>query len=339
MFIRPWLDTFTFAASGHPAETADSDPADEPEEKPEAEVTETVEDAGDSSATETAEASPPDFGEYMKSHGLEFDSPETLKSQLDAARQAQAERDQVRQQMLWLMHNQQQMAAAQNQPAPKQPEKPKLPWGEAPDWKPEYREGFDVDSNGNVIVKPGYPVDLTQRQAAYTKWLNSGVHQLLTSPETLLSYVQPQIDERAKAIAAEHVRQLHLQMRLEQYEKENAAWIKDEHGNLTPHAHEFNQHLNQAIQMGMPDPLGFADSMLDAKLARMLLAEKANAKPSKTERDQAFLRKAAQKPNRTGTFPRNTRKTPAQNKRDPFGALAASLEDLPPEDFDFAADN
>ncbi len=334
--------TFHFAPSGASADAAEVDADEEGGELSDAELG--LSEGTEATATEgDADAEPDvplaDLGAAFKQHGLNLPAdPKELDRQWRDMQAKSAQAAEMQQRMNWLLYNQsQQQAAAQAKAQQAAQEKPKPKIFDLPEYDPKWTELVTRDENGNLVPVPGAQPDLPQKIKAYAAAREEAMNRMLADPlGVLMPHLQPHIQEQAAQIAQQVAYQQHQQASLARFEAENTEWVYEKGTrNLTPAAHQWNKFYGEAIQYGLADPLAYANDKFDAILFRIRLQEEANKKEPVTEEDKkaAFLEGAARRPNRGGTLPKPTRKTPAQGK-DPWKQLHDELSKLPKEDLE-----
>lgn len=301
-------------------------------------------DAGTQVAEPEAEAEPelPDLSAAFEAHGLNGipSDPTELGNQWRQMQQGLAEREQYRQQLAFLMHQQQQQLAAQ-QAKPVEP--PKLPW-ELPKFNRQYMQFLTQDESGNITVKPGGDPTLPKQYQDWKAAYDGAIDKFLSDPYAVVNEA-PAITELKQQLQQMQAQSVQMQHNWEMrdFERENAEWLfQPGTRNLTPAGQQAEMFRREALQFGIADWRGYVNSKIDALLARHLLEQQnaaaATAQAQQTASaaniaaKQALLNKNAGKPNRSGTFARKTRETPSQNG-DPWVTLRQSLKDLPDEDF------
>lgn len=334
-----WLYRFAFSPSGSAADAVEEPEAPETDAEPtdEAEPDNEPEETPEPEATETPEPEPVDFSTY----GLSND-PKELSQQILTLRQQAAEARRYQEYAFALQQQQQQAQAAQMR---QQQQAQQGNW--APGWgKPP--ENFDPsrlphltpdDLANNLALKDAYE--------KYTEWHRKGVNQLLSDPvNALFPGFQPKIEQQVNQIVEQRLRQQQQQWELKQFANENRDWIYEQDGRtLSQAGRMWDSYYMQALQFGHPDPIQYAESFVNSAAYQMRLQEEANrqpageAAPTDADKKASFLRHsaaaAARQPNRSGTVPRKTRKTPPQNpKKDVWQELREQLRGLPENDFE-----
>jgi len=325
-----------FAPSG-----AAADAAEEPAETPAPEATDDtpVEEAVEEVAEEEIEEQPAGLGEVWKQHGIEGlpEDPQEFQRTYRAM-QAQAAEAQRYREYAGILYQQNQIAMQQQRPPVQQePERPKLPWGDAPQFDRRLIDQITTDENGNLIPKPGAMPNVVDDYRKWVAWRDSAQEKFFSDPASIKSLFQPDWQKDTWQIVQHALAQDRQQTALKTFENANREWLYNEYGQLSQAGNLWNNAYVQALQMRLPDPIQYAEQVIDATLYRQKVeADAATQGQPKTdaEKKNAFLHRAARLPNRSGTQPKKTRKTPSQNdKRDPWELLKENIAALPPEDW------
>jgi hypothetical protein len=180
---------------------------------------------------------------------------------------------------------------------------------------------------------------------AFAKAREEANIKLLQDPIGVLSqHLMPMIQQQAFAVSQQQLQQYARQRELTQFEQQNAGWVfnngTDNSQGITPAAQYFNQHYAQALQMGFPDPVSYAQDRVDAMAFRLSLQEQKQqgqqtaAVTTARQADQSFLKRAAAGANRGGSMPSNTTKKPPQNPKNLWKNLEKRLKSLPEGELD-----
>lgn len=319
------------------------------DEGPEDDETEEGGDLGsgesdDSLASRVAEKATPDLSSVWEQHGISGlpNDPQAIAQAYQQYGQMQSRVNELQQQLLWQAHNyRQQQEMAQRPPA----EKPK-PLFELPEFNREWLNMVTTDEHGNVIAKPGADPSLPQKINAYAKAREQYLDKFLSDPiGTLQQGLAPVIQQTANQIAEQRVRELRLEQGLRQFERENASWVfvNGKGGAITPAAQTFNRYFQEALQMGVQDPIAYAERGINAELAPILIeqqataAQKQAAAANNKNQDREFIKAAASKQaNRTGGQPNGTtrKSKPRADGQFPRAKLLQAFKNLPDSDFE-----
>ncbi len=288
---------------------------------------------------------PPSLADVWKQHGVEGlpSDPKALQREINEMRRQAAEAARYRDYASMLIQHQQEQArqaALLAQQQPKTEEKPKAPWT-VPQFDRRLIDQITTDENGNLVPKPGAMPNVVDE---YRKWQSAreqALDRFLQDPNALISeMVQPVIQQHAWQIASRAIAQERQRAELKAFENANRDWAFNADGSLSTAGQMWNVHYRQALQMGMADPIAYAEAQLDAEAYRRRIqqeppAEQADS-PEEAEKKKrlALLRRNRHQSSRTGSFPKPGRKTPPQNGKNPWGALAKKLEQIPKSDFD-----
>lgn len=334
MFLRRWSIP-TSAPSGSAADAGDvpdedvdlaADDTNPPDET--SEGLDTTDVDGSDVPDQDVPDEPP--AKSLADYGLPED-PEVLAREFNSHRQ----RSQQLEALYWQM---QQQAAAQRQPVDEKPTKPKTPWGEVPEYNPNWLSQIEQDATGRWVAMPGNPPDLPQKIEAYRNFVRDAQQKFFADPiGTLQEGFMPLVEQKAQEIAQRLYAQEEQKRALRDYEAKNKELYFNPDGSLNYWGQQFNQGYQMAVQLGYSDPIGMAEQSVDAALMKAHLQRQAAeaATPTEEEKKTSFLRKAA-KQNGAGRIPnRGKQKAPsgAKSKDDVWAELRGKLESLPPEDF------
>lgn len=339
MLFKPTFHSFNYAPSGSPAD-AQGEITDE----------EVGFDAGASTESTDAEiptegdggpAEPalPDLGAAFKAHNLNLPAdPKELDRRFRDLESRAKQADDLQNRMNWLYHQQAQAQQAERQKLQQaEQSKPKPKIFDLPEYDPKWLDMVHRNEAGELVAKPGAMPDLPQKINAYAQAREDALNRFLSDPMGLIQGQMGEvIDQRAGQIAMGAMRQYQQAEALRKFEADNTEWVFDKGTrNLTPAAQHWNQFYAEAQQYGLADPITYATDKFDALLYRLKINEDAQRKePTNQERKESFLEAAARKPNRTGTFEKATRRTPAQNPKKLWETLDEKVRNLPKEDFE-----
>jgi hypothetical protein len=139
----------------------------------------------------------------------------------------------------------------QQQQAQQEPAKPK--WWNPPEVKDSYRRYLTKDEHGREIVSPDAPLDARHALLEYQNYRADFAQKFLSNPEEALG---PMVAELAQKQAQEMIER-QLQERDNQdfvanFEKENADWLLDEQGSVSPQGVRFHKYVEEAREYGFP---------------------------------------------------------------------------------------
>lgn len=326
MLLNAW-EKFVHAPSGATADAAEATGSDA---ELDSALDSAIESEGSSAdageATETHEdVEPPQptfsqIRELAEKQGLHDlpDDPEKFVSSIAQLRQQaaaiQRERD------AYAFHLQQQRIAAQQQQAPPQKrEPPKAPW-DVPKFDRKLLAQLTKDADGNIVSRPGAIPTIPQDYQAWQDAREAAIDQFLSDPYSILhgDATKELIREEAARVAQQMYEQTQSQSILENYRNQNADWLFDATGGLTPAGQRVHSAMLEAEQYGMNkgQAIAYAEAKLDQELYRLQLERQAaeGAAPKKqspAEQRLAVLKKGA---GHTGNRNGSTKtKTVAQN--------------------------
>ena len=211
------------------------------------------------------------------------------------------------------------LAWQQSQQRPAEPEAPKR-WFSPPEIQEGWKNYIVRDpATGREIIDPQAPFEAQQALRNYQDYTANFARKLVTDPENTL---KPFIEQVAQAKAEELVRSQINQYSTENYvadlDRQNADWLYDESGNISPYGQAIANGIEQAKQLGIQGAQArwqYATNMLKSELLEMRYQQMqaqsqlyAGAQQSQAEnpesntasRDINFLReRAVRTPNRS----------------------------------------
>lgn len=205
---------------------------------------------------------------------------------------------------------------------PRQQEAPK--WWAPPEVKDTWKQYIVRDpQTGREVIDPQAPFEAQQALRQYQDYTADFARRLVTDPEnTLKPFVEQVAMQKAQEMVQGQLGQYTAQNYVQSLEQQNADWLYDASGNVSPEGQAIQQYIAQAAQIGIRDPQSrwqYATGMLQRDLLNMRYqqmqpppppAAAPPAQPQAAPSDMQFLReRATRAPNRSGgtTEPRAPR--------------------------------
>lgn len=193
------------------------------------------------------------------------------------------------------------------------PQKPK--WWDPPQVKDEWKQYIIRDpETGREIIAPDAPLEAASQIRNYQSYTTNFAKKFVTDPEgTLKPFIEDIVSQRAQELVQQQLGQYQAQTYVQSLEQQNADWLYDERGQITPEGHAIQQYIAMAAQYGINDPQArwqFATGMLERDLlnvrhqqlmAGMQQVPEPAAPPSVDDTNMQFLReRATRAPSRSG---------------------------------------
>lgn len=204
---------------------------------------------------------------------------------------------------------------------PKQAEQPK--WWDPPQVQDTWKQYIIRDpETGREVVDPNAPLEAKAAIQNYQAYTTNFAKKLVTDPEsTLKPFVEQVAMQKAQELVQQQLGQYTAQNYVQSLEQQNADWLYDQQGNITPEGQAIQHYIAQASQAGINSPEGrwqYATSMLERDLLNLRYQQAMQAPPPAppppeepvAQSNMQFLReRATRTPNRSGgaTEPRAPR--------------------------------
>ena len=208
--------------------------------------------------------------------------------------------------------------------SPPQPEQPRNPFG-LPEYNPAWLDMVERDGQGNLVPKPGAPLDVAAKLQEYTRAVRAAQERFWQDPTSVLGPVIQQ--------AVQPLLQQHIEQNLQGYQDKQAAdaflqqhtsWLhqRDPQGNvirdaltgrpmLTREGQMFLNYLVEANQMGVQgqaQQVKYATAMLKSALLPAYFqqqgaaAQGGAAAAGQNAANQQFIQQHNRRPNQGGTL-------------------------------------
>ena len=175
----------------------------------------------------------------------------------------------------WLANKQAYMQWKQSQAAAQapQPEQPKR-WFAPPEIKEDWRNYIVRDpSTGREVIDPNAPFEAQQQLRAYQDYTQNFARKLVTDPEgTLKPFIEQVAQEKARELVERQFGQHSAETYIQDLERQNADWLYDNEGNISPYGQAIANGIEEAKQLGIASPQGrwqYATNLLKSELLAM----------------------------------------------------------------------
>jgi len=162
-----------------------------------------------------------------------------------------------------------QQAASAPAPQPKAEEKS---WWSPPQVREAYKQYLVKDEHGRDVISPDAPLDARHELYEYQQYKADFAKRFLENPEQALG---PMIEKMAQQQAAQIVERQFSEISQKGYvanvEAENADWLFDENGNVSPEGVAAQTYIDEAKQLGIASPearWAYSTAMVERDLLR-----------------------------------------------------------------------
>jgi hypothetical protein len=209
-----------------------------------------------------------------------------------------------------------------SQQAQKPAEQPK--WWNPPQIKDTWRSYIVRDpQTGKEVIDPAAPLEARAAIQEYQAYTADFARKFVTDPEnTLKPFVEQVAMAKAQELVQQHLGQYQAVNYVQDLERQNADWLYDPNGQITPEGQAIQSYISQAQSIGIQDPKArwqFATGMLQRDLLNLRYQQMQQAPPAApappapppvAQNNMNFLReRATRTPNRSAgtTEPRAPR--------------------------------
>jgi hypothetical protein len=202
----------------------------------------------------------------------------TLYQSMQGYRQAQQQLSQYQEVMPAAMEYLQNRKAysewqrAQQAQAQKAPEQPK--WWNPPQVKDTWRNYIVRDpQTGREVIDPNAPMEAKMALQEYQTYTADFAKRFVTNPEdTLKPFIEQIAQQKAQELVQQQLGQYTAQNYVSSLEQQNADWLYDQGGQVTPEGRAIQAYIDQASQAGINTPEArwqYATSMLERDLLNL----------------------------------------------------------------------
>lgn len=208
------------------------------------------------------------------------------------------------------------------QESQRQAQQPQAPaqhkWWDPPQVRDEWRSYIVRDpETGREIIAPDAPLEARAAIQNYQAYTANFAKKFVTDPEgTLKPFIETIAQQKAQELVQQQLGQYTAQNYVSSLEQQNADWLYDARGQVTPEGQAIQGYIAQAAQAGISTPEArwqYATSMLERDLLNLryqqiqqmqAMPQQPMAPPQPEPQAQAnmqFLReRATRAPSRTG---------------------------------------
>jgi len=161
---------------------------------------------------------------------------------------------------------------AQQAQQTKAPERPK--WWNPPQVKDTWRNYIVRDpQTGREVIDPNAPLEAKMALQEYQTYTADFAKRFVTNPEdTLKPFIEQIAQQKAQELVQQHLGQYTAQNYVSSLEQQNADWLYDTRGQISPEGRAIQGYIEQAAQSGISTPEArwqYATSMLERDLLNL----------------------------------------------------------------------
>jgi len=161
---------------------------------------------------------------------------------------------------------------AQQAQQTKAPEQPK--WWNPPQVKDTWRNYIVRDpQTGREVIDPNAPLEAKMALQEYQTYTADFAKRFVTNPEdTLKPFIEQIAQQKAQELVQQQLGQYTAQNYVSSLEQQNADWLYDTRGQVSPEGRAIQGYIEQAAQSGISTPEArwqYATSMLERDLLNL----------------------------------------------------------------------
>lgn len=161
---------------------------------------------------------------------------------------------------------------AQQAQQTKTPEQPK--WWNPPQVKDTWRNYIVRDpQTGREVIDPNAPLEAKMALQEYQTYTADFAKRFVTNPEdTLKPFIEQIAQQKAQELVQQQLGQYTAQNYVSSLEQQNADWLYDTRGQISPEGRAIQGYIEQAAQSGISTPEArwqYATSMLERDLLNL----------------------------------------------------------------------
>jgi hypothetical protein len=161
---------------------------------------------------------------------------------------------------------------AQQAQQTKAPEQPK--WWNPPQVKDTWRNYIVRDpQTGREVIDPNAPLEAKMALQEYQTYTADFAKRFVTNPEdTLKPFIEQVVQQKAQELVQQQLGQYTAQNYVSSLEQQNADWLYDTRGQISPEGRAIQGYIEQAAQSGISNPEArwqYATSMLERDLLNL----------------------------------------------------------------------
>jgi hypothetical protein len=157
-----------------------------------------------------------------------------------------------------------------------QQQKPAEPpkWWNPPQVKDTWKNYIVRDpQTGREVIDPNAPMDAKLALQEYQTYTADFAKRFVTNPEdTLKPFIEQVAMQKAQELVQQHLGQYTAQNYVSSLEQQNADWLYDQRGQISPEGRAIQGYIEQAAQSGISSPDArwqYATSMLERDLLNL----------------------------------------------------------------------
>lgn len=214
--------------------------------------------------------------------------------------------------MEYLQNRQRYQEWLNSQQAPKPQEQAK--WWNPPQVKDTWKAYIVRDpETGREVIDPNAPLEAKMALQEYQTYTADFAKRFVTNPEdTLKPFIEQVAQQKAQELVQQQLGQYTAQNYVQSLEQQNADWLYDANGQVSPEGQAIQAYIEQAAQAGIASPHArwqFATSMLERDLLNLRYQQLSAsppqapppAEPPVAQNNMQFLReRATRTPSRSG---------------------------------------
>lgn len=190
--------------------------------------------------------------------------------------------------------------AAPQAAAPRQQQE-ESSWWNPPKIKDSYRQYIVRDENGREVIAENAPLDAKAALSEHMAYRADFAKKFLENPEqTLGPMVEKVAVQRAEQIVGQQIQRMRDEDFVSKLERENADWLYDQGGNVSPEGLAVQKYIQDAKQMGIAGAQArwdFATKMVERDLMLAnLRSQQAQQAQQQQAQPQAAMQAAPQAP-------------------------------------------
>lgn len=156
------------------------------------------------------------------------------------------------------------------QPKPQEPAK----WWNPPQVKDTWRSYIVRDpETGREVIDPNAPMEAKMALQEYQTYTADFAKRFVTNPEdTLKPFIEQVAQQKAQELVQQHLGQYTAQNYVSSLEQQNADWLYDQSGQISPEGRAIQGYIEQAAKAGIGTPEArwqYATSMLERDLLNL----------------------------------------------------------------------
>lgn len=161
---------------------------------------------------------------------------------------------------------------AQQAQQQKQAEPPK--WWNPPQVKDTWKNYIVRDpQTGKEVIDPSAPLEAKMALQEYQTYTADFAKRFVTNPEdTLKPFIEQVAMQKAQELVQQHLGQYTAQNYVQSLEQQNADWLYDQNGQISPEGRAIQGYIEQAAKSGISSPDArwqYATSMLERDLLNL----------------------------------------------------------------------